>query len=131
MIEVTSCHMECTRFTSDYSQMPAVALFTFWMPRKQARIDDNIFFRPFARHRWLCVLEGGIVRRVAPRTSSSCHAKHLFVLFLFFLLVCFRRLSTLLPPLCAILVFTMCICVLLLYASKITHTYFFIIIKAR
>ena len=38
--------------------------------------------------------------------------------FTFFLLVCFRLL-------CVILVFTMCIRVLLLYASKITHTYFY------
>ena len=37
--------------------------------------------------------------------------------FTFFLLVCFRLL-------CVILVFTMCIRLLLLYASKITHIYF-------
>ena len=42
----------------------------------------------------------------------------------FFLLVCFRLL-------CVILVFTMCIRVLLLYASKITHTYFYFFIRAR
>ena len=42
----------------------------------------------------------------------------------FFLLVCFRLL-------CVILVFTMCIRVLLLYASKITHTYFYFFIWAR
>ena len=48
-----------------------------------------------------------------------------FCLFLhFFLLVCFRLL-------CVILVFTMCIRVLLLYASKITHTYFYFFIWAR
>ena len=44
--------------------------------------------------------------------------------FTFFLLVCFRLL-------CVILVFTMCIRVLLLYASKITHTYFYFFIWAR
>ena len=42
----------------------------------------------------------------------------------FFLLVCFRLL-------CVILVFTMCIRVLLLYASKITHIYFYFFIWAR
>ena len=42
-------------------------------------IDDDIFFRPFACLRWLLVLEGGIVWRFAPLTSSSCHAEHLFV----------------------------------------------------
>ena len=26
MIEVTSCHMKCTHFNPDYSQLPAVAL---------------------------------------------------------------------------------------------------------
>ena len=45
---------------------------------------------------------------------------------IFFLLLCFRRLSTLLPPLSKILVFTLCIRVLLLYVSKITHTHIFI-----
>ena len=94
-------------------------------------IDDDIFFRPFACLRWLLVLEGGIVWRVAPRTSSSCHAEHLFVLFFIFLLVCFRRLSTLLPPLCVIPVLTMGIRVLLLYVSKILHTYFYFFIRAR
>ena len=44
--------------------------------------------------------------------------------FTFFLLVCFRLL-------CVILVFTMYIRVLLLYASKITHTYFYFFIWAR
>ena len=47
--------------------------------------------------------------------------------FLFFLLVCFRRLTRLLPPLCVILVFAMCIRVLLLYVSKITHTHIFLL----
>ena len=51
--------------------------------------------------------------------------------FIFFLLVCFRRLCTSIPPLCVILVFTMCIGVLLLYASKITHTFFYFFIRAR
>ena len=51
--------------------------------------------------------------------------------FYFFLLVCFRRLCTSFPPWCVILVFTMCIRVLLLYASKITHTYFYFFIRAR
>ena len=49
----------------------------------------------------------------------------------FFLLVCFRRLCTLIPPLYVILVFTMCIRVLLLYGSKIAHTYFYFFIRAR
>ena len=49
---------------------------------------------------------------------------NIFLPFFIFLLVCFRRLSTLHPPLCVILVFTMCIHVLLLYVSKITLTYF-------
>ena len=44
---------------------------------------------------------------------------NIFLSFFFiFLLVCFRLL-------CVILVFTMCFRVLLLYASKITHTYFY------
>ena len=34
MIEVTSRHMECTRFKLDYSRMLAVALQ--WSPRKEA-----------------------------------------------------------------------------------------------
>ena len=69
----------------------------------------------------------------------ACRASHFIELpcqtsfcpFLFFLLVCFRRLSTLLPPLCVILVFTLCIRVLLLYGSKITDTYVSAIIRAR
>ena len=32
MIEVTSCHMECTHFNLDYSRMPAVALHMLTMP---------------------------------------------------------------------------------------------------
>ena len=69
----------------------------------------------------------------------ACRASHFIELpcqtffcpFFIFLLVCFRRLSTSLPPSCVILVFTMCICVLLLYVSKITHTYFYFFIRAR
>ena len=38
---------------------------------------------------------------------------------------------SLLSTVCVILVFTMCIRVLLLYASKITHTYFYFFIRAR
>ena len=38
---------------------------------------------------------------------------------------------SLLSTVCVILVFTMCIRVLLLYASKITHTYFYFFILAR
>ena len=45
-----------------------------------------------------------------------------------FLLVYVWRLSTLLPPLRVILVFTMCIGVLLLYQSIITHTYFYFVL---
>ena len=45
-----------------------------------------------------------LVGLAACRTSSSCHAKHLFVFFYIFLLVCFQWLSTLLPLMCVILV---------------------------
>ena len=98
------------------------------------KIDDDIFLCPFARLCWLRVLEGGVVYGVACRASlfidRPCQTS--FCPFLnFFLLVCFRRLCTLLPPLCVILVFTMCIRVLLLYASKITHIYFYFFIRAR
>ena len=58
-------------------------------------------------------------RAAMPNIFLSC--------FYFFLLVYFRRLNTLLPPLCVIVVFTMCNRVLLLYVSKITHTYFYFI----
>ena len=69
----------------------------------------------------------------------ACRASHFIELpcqtsfcpFLYFLLVCFRRLSTSLPPLCVILVYTMCIRVLLLYVSKITPAYFYFFIRAR
>ena len=33
MIEVTSRHMECTLLTSNYSQMPAVALHLYSTPK--------------------------------------------------------------------------------------------------
>ena len=62
---------------------------------------------------------------VAPRTSSSCHVKHLFVFFIFFLLVCFRRLSTFLPRLCVILVL---LCVFVYYYCMClkSHTFIFL-----
>ena len=54
-----------------------------------------------------------------------CEGATRYILFFIFLLVCLRRLSTSLPSLCVILVFTVCVRVLLLYVSKITHTYFY------
>ena len=45
-----------------------------------------------------------VLLRVAPRTSSSCPAKHFFVFFFIFLLVYFQWLSTSLRRMCVILV---------------------------
>ena len=71
-------------------------------------------------------LEKAMLQIVACRASLfiklPCQTS--FCPFFIFLLVCFRLL-------CVILVFTMCIRVLLLYASKITHTYFYFFIRDR
>ena len=59
-----------------------------------------------------CICFVLLLQSVAPLTSSSCHAKHLFDFFCIFLLVCFRQLSTLLLPMCVILAVycTSCVC---------------------
>ena len=87
--------------------------------------DSTIDSRDFTMHKeCFCSMSRLVLHRAAIQTSFC-------LVFSIFLLVCFRRLSTLLPPLCVILVFTMCIRVLLLYVSKITHTYFYFFIRAR
>ena len=82
----------------------------------KSEIDDDIFSRSFARLRWLRVELGSVPRLALHRAAMP----NIFLSFCFFLLVCFRRLNTLLPQLCLILGFTMSICirVLLLYEFK-------------
>ena len=43
MIEVTSRHMECTHFNSDYCRMPAVA--QQWQPRQGSYIFSDVIGR--------------------------------------------------------------------------------------
>ena len=92
----------------------------------QPEINDDIFLCPFICLRWLRVLEGGSC--VACRASHfiKLPCQHLFVLFLFFvsLLSAAQHLT---PAVVLILVFTMCIRVLLLYAYEITHTFFLLL----
>ena len=96
----------------------------------EPEIDDHILLRPLARLRWLHVLEGRncVACRASPFIELPCQTS--FCPVSIFLFVCFRRLSTLLPPLCVILVFTMCIRVLYCMCLK-SHTYFYFFIRAR
>ena len=81
---------------------PVLQLFTFGCLEDKPEIDDDIFFRLFSGLRWLRVVEGG--------SCITCRASHFIELpcqtsfHFFFLVVCFRWLSTLLPPMCVILV---------------------------
>ena len=122
----------CLYFFPAYRTLILCRCFSpFGCLEDKPEIDDDVFFHLFARFRWLRVLEGG--------NCVACHALHFIELpcqtsfcpFFIFLLVCFWQLSTLLPPLFVIPVFTMGIRVLLLYVSKIPPTYFNFFIRAR
>ena len=83
----------------------AAAFNPFGCLEDKPEIDDDIFFRHFARLRWLLVVEEGncVACRASHAIELPCQTP--FVLFfLFFLLVCFPHLSILLLPMCVILV---------------------------
>ena len=74
-------------------------------------IDDNTFFRPFARLRWLSVLEKKLYCVSHPALHRAA-MPNIFRSFFLYFLVCFWWLSTLLTPMCVILVvyYKSCVC---------------------
>ena len=96
----------CLHFFQPTVRLSCAAAFHFFERLKdKPEINNVFFFHPFARLRWLRVLEGG--------SCVACRASHFIELpcqtsfclfFTFFLLVCFQWLGTLLPLMCVILV---------------------------
>ena len=134
------------RVTLDATSNTRIQLSNIW-PNFSESLHSrkaNAFLSLQSRACFLILMDAFVVLYFALYTKFQCRCTvsrlalhraampNIFLsFFYFFLLVCLRRLCTLLPPLCVILVFIMCIRVLLLYASKITHTYFYFFIRAR
>ena len=118
------CIDACTLFSAYTNSV--LLLFIFWMAERQARDRRRYFLPSFRTSPLAARLRGelcGVSRLALHRTAMP----NIFCPVFIFLLACFWRLSTLLPPLCVILVFTMCFGVLLLCLKSHTQVFIFLL----